>query len=78
MSHSWGIEEARSMLKTWLDAEKAVAVSGQSYRIGTRQLTRANLPDIVERIKFWRNELAKLEDGKGSGARVFRGVPRDF
>jgi len=77
MSLSWGKEEVRSMLQTWLEAEKAVA-TGQSYRIGTRQLTRANLSEIAERIKFWRHELELLEDGKGRGARVFRGVPRDF
>lgn len=75
---SWiAIEEAREHLKTWLDAEKAVA-TGQSYKIGTRSLTRANLSDIADRIKFWRNEVAKLESGaNGGGARVWRGVPRD-
>ena len=72
------IEEARANLKMWLDAEKAVA-TGQSYKIGTRSLTRASLADIRERIAYWRNEVAKLESGRSSsGRRVFRGVPRDF
>ena len=70
------IEEARENLKMWLEAERAVA-TGQSYRIGTRQLTRANLSDITERIAFWRNELEKLESGR-TGARVLRAVPRDL
>lgn len=69
-------EEAREYLQMWLDAEKAVA-SGQSYRIGSRQLTRVNLSDIAERIKFWRNELDKAESGR-KGARVLRAVPRDW
>ena len=44
---SWiTIDEARANLKMWLDAERAVA-SGQSYKIGTRSLTRASLSDIA-------------------------------
>lgn len=75
---SWvTIEEARENLRLWLDAEKAVA-TGQSYKIGTRSLTRANLSDISKRIQFWSNEIAKLESGAGNGARVFRAVPRDL
>ena len=70
------IEEARSTLKMWLYAERAVA-TGQSYKIGTRSLTRANLADIRESIKFWRQEIARLE-AKQSGASVFRAVPRDL
>lgn len=75
---SWiTIEEAQENLRLWLDAEKAVA-TGQSYKIGTRSLTRANLDHIEKRIKYWRNELEKLENGRGSGARVLRAVPRDL
>ena len=70
------IEEARSTLRMWLEAERAVA-TGQSYKIGTRSLTRANLADIRESIQFWRREIARLE-AKQSGARVFRAVPRDL
>lgn len=74
---SWiTVDEARANLQMWLEAEKAVA-TGQSYRIGTRQLNRADLSQIAERIKFWRNELAKLESGR-NGAKVLRAVPRDF
>ena len=71
------IEEAQENLRMWLDAEKAVA-TGQSYKIGSRQLTRANLKDITDRIAFWRNELERLESGRGRGAKVFRAVPRDL
>lgn len=71
------LDEAREHLKIWLDAEKAVA-TGQSYKIGTRSLTRANLSDIADRIKYWRNEVARLESGAGGGARVLRAVPRDI
>lgn len=70
------LDEARANLKMWLDAERAVA-SGQSYKIGTRSLTRASLSDIAARIKYWRNEIDKLENGR-RGARVMRAVPRDL
>ena len=74
---SWiSIDEARTTLQMWLDAERAVA-TGQSYKIGTRSLTRANLSDIRESIQFWRREIAKLE-AKHTGASVFRAVPRDL
>ena len=72
------VDEARENLRMWLEAEKAVAIAGKSYTIGTRTLSRANLSDIAERIKFWRNELDRLESGRGTGARVFRAVPRDW
>lgn len=75
---SWvTIDEAREHLRIWLEAEKAVA-TGQSYKIGTRSLTRSNLSDIASRIKYWRNEVDKLESGTGKGSRVMRFVPRDL
>lgn len=73
----WGLEEARENLRLWLEAEKAVA-TGQSYTIGTRSLTRANLRDITERIRFWRGEVARLSCGISQGVRVMRVVPRDL
>lgn len=71
------IEEAQENLRMWLEAEKAVA-TGQSYKIGSRSLTRANLSDITERIKFWRNEVANLERGSDGGVGVVRIVPMDL
>lgn len=76
MAETSSIDEAREMLQMWLDAEKAVA-TGQSYKIGSRSLTRANLSDIAKRITYWKNEVAKLESGR-TGARVLRAVPRDL
>lgn len=75
---SWiSLEQAKARLQMWLEAE-AVVATGQSYKIGTRSLTRASLSDIRQQISFWRNEVAKLESGRGSGARIFRAVPRDW
>ncbi len=74
----WTLKEAKASLTMWLEAEAAVA-SGQSYAIGSRSLTRANLSEIAKRIDFWRNEVASLEAGNKNGARrVMRAVPRDL
>lgn len=71
------LDEARENLAMWLQAERAVA-TGQSYKIGTRSLTRASLSDIAARINFWRKEVERLEAGISRGPRVFRAVPRDL
>ena len=74
---SWiTLEEAEENLRIWLEAERAVA-TGQSYKIGSRSLTRADLSDITQRIAFWRNEVEKLKSGR-TGSRVMRAVPRDL
>ncbi len=50
----WTLEEAKEFLALWLQAQAAVA-SGQSYKIGTRSLERANLSEILGMIRYWRN-----------------------
>jgi hypothetical protein len=74
---AWTIDEAKQHLQAWMEAEMAVS-TGQRYRIGTRDLTRADLGQISERIRFWSNEVARLESGRRAGARVMRVVPRDL
>lgn len=74
---AWTLADAQRHLDLWLEADAAVA-TGQSYKIGTRSLTRANVDEIENRIKFWRKEVSRLEAGRSPGARVFRGVPRDL
>lgn len=71
------IDAAKENLQIWLEAQKTVA-TGQSYKIGTRSLTRASLKEINDMIKYWLNVIDQLEAGVGRGARVLRGVPRDF
>lgn len=66
-------------LQTWLDAEEAVA-TGQSYQIGTRMLTRADLKQIREQMEYWAGKLAKAEAEEKCGGRnrTYRFVPRDL
>lgn len=73
----WTLEEAKENLSIWLEAQKAVATS-QSYKIGTRALTRANLSEIMKMVQFWRAEVEKISSGRRSGVRLIGIVPRDL
>lgn len=70
----WTIYEAKEHLQAWLDADLALA-TGKEYRIGSRSLTRANVQEVKERINFWRNEVAHLENRPRR--RAYRVIPRD-
>ena len=73
------IEIARYHLNAWLEAELEVTTH-QSYKIGSRSLTRADLAEIRKQIEFWQNRVAKLENAEKRGGRnrVLRAVPRDL
>lgn len=66
-------------LQTWLDAEEAIA-TGQSYQIGTRMLTRADLKQVREQMEYWAGKLAEAEAEEETGGRnrAYRFVPRDL
>lgn len=73
------LEIAKKHLDAWLTAELEVTTH-QSYTIGSRSLTKANLSEIRKQIRFWENEVARLENisKRGGRNRVFRAVPRDL
>ncbi len=73
------LSTAQQHLQAWLNAELAVTAA-QSYTIGTRSLSKANLGEIREQIKFWQNEVARLENMEKSKGRnrAYRFVPRDL
>lgn len=73
------IEIARKHLDIWLEAEATVA-TGQSYSIGSRSLTRANLSEIRNTITYWNNKVAELENASNNKGRnrIIRVVPRDL
>lgn len=66
------------MLALWKDCEKALA-SGQAkeYKVGTREFTSVDLPDIASRIKYFGNVVESLS-GTARTSRVVRVVPRDL
>lgn len=67
---------AKERLLLWLEANEAVA-TGQSYTIGSRSLTRANLNDIQKQIDYWSKIVTKCESGH-VGPYVQRAIPQDF
>lgn len=73
------LEIAEKHLHAWLEAELAVS-TGQSYRIGSRQLQRADLSEIRKQIQYWKNEVSKLKTRKSKKGirRAIRIVPRDL
>lgn len=73
------LAKAKERLSAYYEAELAV-LSGQSYTIGTRSLTRANLAWIKTQIDNLENQVLILQsqaDGKGRN-RVIGVIPRDF
>ena len=72
-------ETAQKHLDAWLEAE-LVVTTGQSYTIGSRNLTRANLTEIRNAIDYWNNKVKALETVEKNGGRnkVRRAVPRDL
>ncbi len=70
---------AKKHLNAWLEAELEVTTN-QSYTIGSRSLTRADLSDIREQIAFWEGKVAALEnlEKRGGRNRIIRVVPRDL
>lgn len=71
-------ELCQKKLNTWLAAEEAVA-TGQSYQIGSRMLTRANLKQIRAEMEYWAEKLAQAEAEEKAGGRnrAYRAVIRD-
>lgn len=60
------LTEAESKLTLWLAAEEACAAN-QSYKIGDRELTRADLEEIGKRVEYWdkkAKELAAASEGR--------------
>lgn len=60
----------------YLKAEEAV-LNAQSYSIGSRTLTRADLGDIASRIEYLDHRIDTLER-TGGKRKTFRVIPRDI
>ncbi|WP_337366163.1 DUF6148 family protein [Phascolarctobacterium sp.] len=65
-------------LKQYLSAEQAILVAGQSYRIGNRTLTRADLSEIRQEIKALIAAGATTDDGQSRRSnRTMQVIMRD-
>lgn len=73
------LETAKKHLDEWLEAELEVTTH-QSYKLGSKTLTLADLDMIGRRIEYWEDKVQQLEAQAASGGRnrMYRAVPRDF
>lgn len=69
----------QEQVNIWLEADRAIA-TGQSYQIGTRMLTRADLKSVRQEMEYWAGRLAaaEAEEKNGGRSRAYRIVPRDL
>jgi len=73
------IENTEKALDAYYEAEIAIVGGAQSYSVGSRSLTRANLAEIRKNITALENLLANLEsqlNGRGRN-RMIKGIPID-
>lgn len=73
------LKTAQRHLDAWLEAEMAVT-NAQSYTIGSRTMTKADLGEIRKMIDYWNKKVVELENVQKHGGRnrAYRVVPRDL
>ena len=74
------LERYKKRLEQYYEAEEAILSGAQSYKVGSRSLTRANLNEIADMIKYLENRVTSEQsatNGKGRN-KVTGVVPRDF
>lgn len=62
------LAQAEARLQQYLAAEEAV-LTGQSYTIAGRSLTRADLADIQKGIEIWNSRAVTLAAGSSASGR---------
>lgn len=74
------LSNKQALLLAYQTAEIKVLEGAQSYRIGSREITRADLREIRAERKKLENEVAEIEGAISNGGRrrVFRITPRDL
>lgn len=74
------LDTLQMRLQQYLECETAILTGAQEYWIGSRRLTRADLKQISDTIRYLENEVA-AETARASGGgrnRTIGIIPRDF
>lgn len=77
MKLSERLKELKLRLIQYQNAELAI-LNAQSYSIGSRSLTRVDLPTVLAEIRRIKSEIDRLESGRSLGAKTLRIIPRDL
>ena len=78
VSTSYTLIEARQMLELWKKCEQELANgTAKSYRIGNREYTALDLPEVIKAIERMSAIIDGLT-GRARTSRVVRVVPRDL
>lgn len=76
-SNSLRLESYKRRLDLYYQAEEKV-LNGQSYTLGKRSVTRADLAEIRVAIKDLESKIQALETNGTTKRKVARIIPRDF
>jgi hypothetical protein len=69
------VQELRDRLALYVTAEAKI-LAGQSWRLGEKQLQRADLAEVQAEIRRLASDIASLEASAGGGRRRLRyGMP---
>ena len=69
------LAQAEAKLQEYLDAESKILL-GQSYTIGNRQMTRADLSKVISERENWQRKVSELTNaasGKGRSRTICPG-----
>lgn len=76
MTNAERLAQERERLGKYLTAETAILKGAQSYTIGNRTLTRADLEEIRNQVNRLTKHIQQLE--RGGNIRIQRIMPRDI
>lgn len=69
-------QRLQNRLELYYECEEQV-LAGQSFTIGSRSLTRANLSEVTDMIKKLEDEIAAIDANGTTKRKVARIIPRD-
>lgn len=74
------LETLRTRLQQYIDCEASILSGAQEYSIGSRRLTRANLKEISDMIRYLEKEVSNEESMVNGRSRnkVLGVIPRDM
>lgn len=70
-------KKLQNRLELYYEAEEKI-LSGQSFTIGSRSLTRANLAEVTSMIKSLEDQIAAIDVNGTNKRKVARIIPRDI